>query len=97
LVIGKVNVLQVLSLVLKHTSFLKTGTVFKPCDVAGEHAGSASLKSAYEHILVAGIVGLNARHFCYWIDLPQSVKATTATRRPKRRYATGFSGLQNTI
>jgi hypothetical protein len=51
LVAGKVNVLQVLSIVLEHARIFETCTILKPGNVASEHTGSASLKPAHEDIL----------------------------------------------
>src|SRR5207237_793375 len=54
--IGRVNILKVLSLVLKHTCVLETGTIFESSNIAGEHAGSAALKTADKYVLVVSFI-----------------------------------------
>ena len=54
--IGRVNILEVLSLILEDARILEAGTVFQPCNIAAEHARPASLQTAYEDILVVILI-----------------------------------------
>jgi hypothetical protein len=61
-----INILEVLPLILEHTRVLETGAILQPPNIASEHAGSASLKAAHEHILaVTFILVLHSRYFCF--------------------------------
>jgi hypothetical protein len=54
--IGRVNILEILPLVVKRASVYETCTVLKPSYIASEHAGSAPLKATHEYILVVAFI-----------------------------------------
>ena len=60
----RVDILQVLALVLEDTGILEAGTIFQSPNIASERAGFASLKAAHEHILaIIFILVLHSRYF----------------------------------
>src|SRR5437762_11659491 len=50
--VGRVNILEVLPLILEHACILEARAVFQSCNIASKHAGSASMQTAHEYILV---------------------------------------------
>ena len=51
-----VDILQVLALVLGDTGIVEAGTIFQSCNIASEHACSASLQTAHEYILTVILI-----------------------------------------
>src|SRR5438046_9561996 len=61
--IGRVNLLEVLSLILQYARIPEASAILQPRYIAAQHAGPASLQTAHEDILIITVIVLLHNRF----------------------------------
>ena len=90
--VGRVNILEILPLILKHTGILETCTIFKFCYIASEHACSAPLQTADEYIpvVIMIVVLFNCILFHLSLVLAESKMNSYLPARPITEHRTAI-------